>query len=151
MGCRQIGPKKVANLALGPDCQGPNCPPLIKWQIGSRTVWPWGPTVWGLIVWGPTVPCVQGVMVLACLIVLACVIILANAMMLACVKVLACVMVFARVISPTRGSHSRSARRARRTMSRGPKGRQLEVRARRPPYTSSLKYHIRWPVVLRPL
>ena len=35
--------------------------------------------------------------------------------------------------SNLRGSHGLSARRARRTKSRGPKGHQLEVRARRAP------------------
>ena len=51
-------------------------------------------------------------------------------------------MVFAQVMVLTRdeslrGSHGLSAQRARRTKSRGPKGLQLEVGARRAPQTSS--------------
>ena len=45
----------------------------------------------------------------------------------------ACVMVLAGVMSLLQGSHGLSARRAQRTKSRGPKGLQLEVGARRAP------------------
>ena len=43
-------------------------------------------------------------------------------------------------VSPLRGSHGLSARRARRTKSRGPKGLQLEVGARRAPRPPSTWY-----------
>ena len=66
-------------------------------------------------------------MVLARVMVLACVLVLAHVMVLTCVMVLACVM------SPLRGSHGLSTRRAGRTKSRGPKGLQLEVGAQRAP------------------
>ena len=41
-----------------------------------------------------------------------------------------------------RGSHGLSARRARRTKSRGPKGLRLEVRARRAPRLLSIKINL---------
>ena len=59
--------------------------------------------------------------------------VLANFMVLAHVMVLAPVMVLARVMSPLRGSHGLSARRARRTKSRCLNGLQLEVGPRRSP------------------
>ena len=71
------------------------------------------------------------VMVLARTMVLANVTVLAHVMVLADVIVLACVMVLTRIMSPLRGSHGLSARRAQRTKSRVPKGLWLEVGARR--------------------
>ena len=71
--------------------------------------------------------------------------VLARFMVLVRVRVLAHVMVnslcygvspcygVSRVMSCWRGSHGLSARRARRTKSRGPKGLQLEVGAQRAP------------------
>ena len=63
--------------------------------------------------------------------VLVSAMVLARVVGLTRVMVLTCVMVLARVMSLLRGSNSLSARRARRTKSRGPKGLQIEVEARR--------------------
>ena len=74
-------------------------------------------------------------MVLSCVMVIAHVMVLARVMVFACVIVLSCVMVLARVLvltrvmSPLRGSNGLSARIARKTKSRVPKGLQLEVGA----------------------
>ena len=82
-------------------------------------------------------------MVLAHVMVLACVMVLAVSPCYGvspCYDVNSCngVMVFAHVMVLTRdgwwrGSHGLSTRRTRRTKSRGPKGLQLEVGARRAP------------------
>ena len=72
------------------------------------------------------------VMVLASVMVLAQVIVFAHVMVLAQVMVFAHVMVLARVMVLA-VSCPLSARRSRRTKSRGPKGLQLEVEARRSP------------------
>ena len=66
--------------------------------------------------------------------------VLARVMVLACVMVLALVMALACGMSPWRGSHGLSARRARRSKSRGPKSLQLEVWVRRAPRLLVLLY-----------
>ena len=75
------------------------------------------------------------VTVLSFVILLACVMVLAYVMVLSVrsVMVLTHVMVLACVMSSLRGSHGLSARKGRRMKSRGPKGLQLEVGARRAP------------------